>query len=174
MRLPLLGLVVAVGLSGVSTEAQAQIGGFNDPFFAYYSFYLPRQQAQALQPGPEATINAAAANRQQYAATNRNGMFDPLNQNGGGSAFSDDFTPSGGGARRRTVSAIGGRYGVHGGNLNGLGPQGYYGGSKLTAYYKDLKTGRGRNANVSVIRGRGFSGGGAGGLGLNTGLPGPR
>ncbi len=88
MRRPLFGLVVALGISAVSSEARAQVpfGNINDPFFAYYSFYLPRQQAQALSPGPEATINAVTANRQQYAATNRNGMFDPNGVRAPGSA----------------------------------------------------------------------------------------
>ena len=177
MRFATSGLLIALGLSVLSTEvrAQAPIGGINDPFFQYYSIYLPRQQAQANAPGPEATINAVAANRQQYAATNRNGMFDPFNQGSAfGSGDGDDFSPTGGGTRRRSISTAGGRYGVHGGNLNGLGPQGYYGGGKLLPYYHDLKTGRGKNANISVVRGRGFSGGGGGYGGIGGGLPGPR
>src|SRR5437868_1155106 len=84
MRQTWLGLVVALGVSTVASEARAQVPftNINDPFFAYYSFYLPRQQAQALSPGPEATINAITANRQQYAATNRTDMFDPRAQAG--------------------------------------------------------------------------------------------
>jgi hypothetical protein len=176
MRLSLLGLVIALGFSATSSEALAQVpfGNINDPFFAYYSFYLPRQQAQAMSPGPEATINAVTANRQQYAATNRNGMFDP---NGARDTLdsSDEFS-SAGGVRKRTMSAQSGRFvsGVHGGNLNGLGPQGFYGGSKIAPYFKDLKTGRGKNANVSVVRSRGFAGGAGGFGGMGGGLPGPR
>ena len=168
MRRLLLGLVVALGVSSVASEARAQ--NFNDPFFAYYSFYLPRQQAQALQPGPEATLNAVTANRQQYAATNRSGMFDPSSSSYGSLDFDDDFSPTGGGPRKRGLSARGGRYGVHGGNLNGLGPQGYYN-NKLNLYYPNLRTGRGKNSNVATIKSRGRSGGMAG---LGTGLPGPR
>ena len=174
MRRSLLGLVAALVASTSWSEARAQVPftNVNDPFFAYYSFYLPRQQAQALAPGPEATINAVTANRQQYAATNRNGMFDP-NYNGSGPLdIGDDFSPNAGGKRRNLSTQTGRFGGVHGGNLNGLGPQGYYGGGKLVNYYHELKTGRGKNANVSVVRGRGFSGGGYGGLG--GGLPGPR
>lgn len=174
MRRSLFGLMIALGLSAVASEARAQVPftNVNDPFFAYYSFYLPRQQAQAMSPGPEATINAVTANRQLYAATNRNGMFDP-NYNGAGGFEEEGFSPNSG-LRKRSMASMGGRFagGVHGGNLNGLGPQGYYGGGKLVNYYHDLKTGRGKNANVSVIRSRGFSGGGYGGLG--GGLPGPR
>jgi hypothetical protein len=179
MRRLLPGLVIALGFSAASSESRAQVPftNINDPFFAYYSFYLPRQQAQAMAPGPEATIDAVTANRQQYAATNRNGMFDPNDASSGfgSSDLFDDFSPNAA-LRKRTLSSRRGQYGgVHGGNLNGLGPQGYYGGGKLLPYYRDLKTGRGKNANVSVVRRRGFSGGGGGYGGMGgMGLPGPR
>jgi hypothetical protein len=139
----------------------------NDPFFAYYSFYLPRQQAQALSPGPEATINAITANRQQYAATNRTDMFDPRAQAGAFGDTGSDFTPNAG-VRKRTISAAPSRVG---GNLNGLGPQGRF--NAANQYYPNLRAGRGKNANVAVLRSRGF-GGGLGGFGGGIGLPGPR
>jgi hypothetical protein len=177
MRRSLLGLVVALTVSVLSSEARAQVPftNVNDPFFAYYSYYLPRQQAQAMAPGPEATINAVTANRQQYAATNRNGMFDP-NSSGYSLDGGDEFSQNSG-LRKKGFANQSGKFasGVHGGNLNGLGPQGYYGGGKLvTTYYRDLKTGRGKNANVSVIRARGSSMGMGGMGGLGGGLPGPR
>lgn len=173
MRRHLLGLLVGLGCSGLATECRAQVpfNNVNDPFFAYYSFYLPRQQLLANQPGPEATINALAANRQQFAATNRNDMFDPTAQardlfgaDGG------DFSPNSG-IRRRTLSIS--PASRLGGNLNGLGPQGYFNTPVLRQYYPGLKPGRGRNANVANVRGRGFSGG-YGGMGGGLGLPGPR
>jgi hypothetical protein len=169
MRQTLLGLVVALGVSTLASEARAQVPftSINDPFFAYYSFYLPRQQAQALNPGPEATINAITANRQQYAATNRTDMFDPRAQSGGFVDSGGDFLPNAG-VRRRTLSAGASRVG---GNLNGLGPQGRF--NAANQYYPGLRTGRGRNANVAVVRSRGFSSGGFGGAG-GLGLPGPR
>ncbi len=168
MRFSLLGLTVALGVSAFASEARAQVPftNINDPFFAYYSFYLPRQQALANQPGPEATINAIAANRQAYAATNRNDIFDP----GAGADIFDsngDFAPNAG-ARRRTLSAGPSRIG---GNTNGLGPQGFYNTAATKLYYPSLRKGQNKNANVSVIRSRGFSGGGFGG---GLGLPGPR
>jgi hypothetical protein len=170
MRQTLLGLVVALGVSTVASEARAQVPftNINDQFFAYYSFYLPRQQAQALSPGPEATINAITANRQQYAATNRTDMFDPNGPSGLGGLgdSSGDFTPNAG-LRKRTLSAGVSRVG---GNLNGLGPQGRYNGA--AQYFPGLRTGRGKNANVAVVRTRGY-GGGIGGFG-GIGLPGPR
>jgi hypothetical protein len=173
MRRLLLGLVIALGVSAIASEARAQTN-LSDPFFAYYSFYLPRQQAQALQPGPEATINAVTAYRQQFAATGRNGMFDP---NGAGSdpfGSGDDSGFDTGKGRRRSSPSASGRFGVHGGNLKGLGPQGYFNAS-LSKYYRDLRTGRGKNANVAVMRasrGGGLAGGGYGGMG--GGIPGPR
>jgi hypothetical protein len=168
MRLSLLGLVVVLGLSAGASDASAQVNNFSDPFFQYYSFYLPRQQAQAMQPGPEATLNAVTANRQQYAATNRTGMFDPRGSSNDPLDFADEFGSNG--RRVRGVSSVVGRYGVHGGNLNGLGPHGYYN-SNLNSYYRDLRTGRGKNSNVAVIKSRGRSSG-FGGMG--SGLPGPR
>lgn len=175
MRRSLLGLVMALGCSTAATEARAQVPftNINDPFFAYYSFYLPRQQAQAAAPGPEATINAITANRQQYAATNRTDMFDPNGSALGGSGLFDangDFNPNAG-VRKRSISAGVSRIG---GNLNGLGPTAYY--NKANQYHPGLRTGRGRNANLSTTRSRGFSGGGMGGMGGmgGVGLPGPR
>ena len=167
MRRMLLGLIALMGLSGLASEARAQVPftNINDPFFAYYSFYLPRQQAQALQPGPEATIANVTANRQAYAATNRNDMFDTMSPGLGGD--SGEFSPNSG------IRSPGGtRASRIGGNLNGLGPAGYYNNARTRSYHPTLRSGISRNNNVSNTRGRGFSGSGAGGGGL--GLPGPR
>jgi hypothetical protein len=172
MRRFVLGLLVALGLSAIGQEAHAQTGGINDPSFAYYALYLPRQAAQAAQASPENTLNANMQVRQQYAATNnRSGLFDA---GGGGiidsSEFGNEFS-SNGVRRKRSQLTNTGRFGPHGGNLNGLGPQGYYDRVALARYYKEIKTGRGRNANVAPAgRGRGMSSG-YGGVG---GLPGPR
>ena len=165
MRRSLLGLVVVLGASGLASEARAQVPftNINDPFFAYYSFYLPRQQAQALQPGPEATIASITANRQAGAATNRNEFFDTL---GSGSDLDSDFAPNAGGVGRRGGS---GRASRIGGNLNGQGPQAYYG-AGLRAYHPTVRSGISRNNNLSVTRSRPLSNGGVGGVGL----PGPR
>ena len=104
-RFLMVGLVVVLGGSGLSRTAQAQVpfSSFNDPFVAYYAYYLPRQQAQAMQPGPEATIAAAAANRQVYAATNRNEMFDTNSPGLGGD--SGEFAPNSGIRRAGWVGA---------------------------------------------------------------------
>jgi hypothetical protein len=174
MRRALLGLLIVAGVSVSATEARAQVPftNVNDPLFTYFGFYLPQQQARSLQSGPEATIQAITANRQQAAATNRNDMFD-ISSNAFSSAFiSDyDFTPGSNGVRRRTLGNS--QVSRLGGNLNGLGPQGYYNTVALRSYYPTLRSGRGRNANVSVIKGRGFSGGGGAGV-PSIGLPGVR
>jgi len=124
MRLRSLALLVAFGVSGLAAECQAQVPftNVNDPFFAYYSYYLPRQQAQANSPGPEATINAITANRQQFAATNRNDMFDPTAQaRDFFGSETGEFSPNSG-LRKRTLT--GSQVSRLGGNLNGLGPRG--------------------------------------------------
>ncbi len=167
MRRSLLGFFMVLGVSGLASEARAQVPftNINDPFFAYYSFYLPRQQAQALQPGPEATIATITANRQAYAATNRNDFFDSS-----ASSFDSDSSELG------FNSGVRGRTGVGkpsriGGNLNGLGPAGYYNNANTKTYHPTIRPGISKNNNVSVVRSRGFSGGG--GIG-GVGLPGVR
>ena len=168
MRLTLLGLTVLVGALGWGVESRAQVPftNVNDPFFAYYSFYLPRQQAQALQPGPEATIATITANRQAYAATNRNDMFDTMSP--GLADDSGEFGFQSNGRRRgRTNQAS-----RIGGNLNGLGPAGYY--NNNLGFHPTLRSGIHKNNNVSVLRSRGFSGGGAAGGSGGIGLPGVR
>ena len=168
MRRLFLAFVAVLGGSGLASEARAQVPftNINDPFFAYYSFYLPRQQAQALQPGPEATIANVTANRQAFAATNRNDFFDTLSPGIGG-GDSGEFTPNSG--MRGTGASRASRIG---GNLNGLGPAGYFNNARTRSYHPTLRSGLSRNNNVSQTRARGFSGSGSGGGGL--GLPGPR
>jgi hypothetical protein len=167
MRRLLLGLFLVLGISAFGPEARAQLfGGINDPSLVYYGLYLPRQAQQSMLSTPEQTLNAVSANNQLLASTNRNGMFDP-NSNGLG-MDEGDFTTNGT-RKKRSFNGTTSRFGVHGGNLNGLGPQGYY--NTAQRYYRDLRTGRGRNANVFAGPRRGGGGGGYGGMG---GVPGPR
>ena len=56
MRRILLGLAALAGLAMCPARGQAQVSNFSDPFFLYYGWYLPRQQALANQPGPEVGI----------------------------------------------------------------------------------------------------------------------
>jgi len=166
MRRSLLGLVVCLGVAGLATEAKAQVPftNINDPFFAYYSFSLPRQQAQALQSGPETTIAAITANRQAYAATNRNEAFDTNSP--GLDNESGEFAPNSGFGR----GASGSRASRIGGNLNGLGPTAYFNNPATRKFHPTIRPGQTKNNNLSVIKSRSFSGGGIGGVGL----PGPR
>src|SRR5205807_1487579 len=77
MRRFLLGFVAVLGLSACSQTAQAQaFTNAGDPFFLYYGFYLPRQQALSYQQGPEAIMSSALAGRQMAAMGAREGLYD--------------------------------------------------------------------------------------------------
>ena len=170
MRRLLLGLMAILGLASAGSEAMAQVPftNVNDPFFLYYGFYLPRQQAQAMQSGPEATINALTAARQSYASTNRSDMFDP---SGGFNRFDmdGDFLsgPSGGGRSSAGSTMQAAR---HGGNLNGRGVSTGRAArfNRTDAYHPTLRSGQSRNANVAVIKGRSNFSGGMGGMGMGA------
>jgi len=169
----MLGLFVALGASVVATEthAQAPFGGINDPFFLYYGFYLPRQQAQSLQSGPEATINAITAARQSYAATNRTDMFSPNGPDFNRFGLDSDFL-AGSGARGRGQAGGVSTVARLGGNLNGKGVPNHF--NRVGSYHPTLRSGQSRNSNVAVVRGRSNFGGGMGNLNPTVGLPGPR
>lgn len=79
MRLRRIGLgIMALGLlSAASSTARAQDGGFSDPFFLYYGYFLPRQAALATQAHPEDLYRAQAAQRNYAAAVDRSGLMDP-------------------------------------------------------------------------------------------------
>lgn len=171
MRRILLGLLAGLGLGVFADRAQAQlpVTNVNDPFFLYYGFFLPRQQAQALQSGPEATINALSAARQSYAATNRSDMFDP-NASGFSRFDTDSDFMSGGRGRGPGMSQPAARIG---GNLNG---KGVASGSvarfnRTGSFHPTLRSGQSRNANVAVIRGRQGFGGGAAAAGMGMSNP---
>lgn len=77
MRLRLVGLCVAFGLSLFATStARAQDTGFSDPFFLYYSYFLPRQNALAAQPQPEDFFRNQSFQRQAAAQNDRAGLYD--------------------------------------------------------------------------------------------------
>ena len=136
-----------VGLS----QAVNNPGGFSDPFFLYYGWYLPQQNALANQPRVEDTINYNIGQNQAYAQTNRAGLYDP---NGGYGRFDpnpggDPFDPgmrAGGGPR----SAMGRMRGsIPTSNANGSGPPMYY--NRLSQHYPSIRPGRGPNHNVGVM-----------------------
>jgi hypothetical protein len=78
MRLGRIGLgIIAFGLlSATASTARAQ-GGFSDPFFLYYGYFLPRQNALATQAQPEDLYRAQAAARSYAASVDRSGLYDP-------------------------------------------------------------------------------------------------
>ncbi len=145
-----------------SSQGQAQTsGGFDDPFFLYYSYYLPRQASLAAQPRVEDTINQNFANNQANARTNRAGLYDP---NGGYGAFDDynpndpfDKTPRG---RNGAIANRRQFRGLPTTNIAGRGPALYY--NRAAQFHPGLRSGIGPNRNLAVT-GRGVRGGGGGG-----------
>ncbi|WP_435018796.1 hypothetical protein TA3x_000782 [Tundrisphaera sp. TA3] len=176
MRRLFIGLTLALGFSALGPEARAQVPftNVNDPFFLYYGFYLPRQQAQSMQAGPEATINAITAARQSYASTNRSDMFDPAGAGFNRFDMDTDFLSGTSGGTRRPGSTTF-QAARHGGNLNGRGvttnAASRY--NRVGTYHPTLRSGQSRNANVAVVRGRGnMAQGGFAGASVPTGSPG--
>jgi len=166
MRRTLIGLAVVIGLSATAKSSRAQDGGFSDPFFLYYGFYLPRQAALAAQPQPDDQIRAQSAQRQYEVRSERQGLYDP-----GGGLGLDDLDPlrpfgqrSGSSRLARTTPT-----GIVSQNLTGRGPAGYY--MRHNSYYPTMRVGRGRNAGTSgVALGGGMSAprgmGGMGGMSM--------
>ncbi len=180
MRRALLGLVALAAVAAWAGESRAQNGTFDDPFFAYYGFFLPRQAALAAQPRVQDTINQNFADNQVLARTNRAGLYDP---NGGYGVFDnydpnatfDSKAPRGAGFGARSKFR-----GMPTTNIAGRGPALYY--NRAAQYYPSLRTGVGPNRNLAVT-GRGVRGGGGAsraasaagaGLGGGMGVPGPR
>ena len=78
MRSRRIGLGALVfGLLACGSSARAQDGGFSDPFFLYYGYFLPRQSALASQSQPEDFYRGQAAQRSYAAQTDRAGLYDP-------------------------------------------------------------------------------------------------
>lgn len=167
MRSALCLLAAVAAVSAWSNESRAQAGVFDDPFFTYYGFYLPRQAALAAQPHVEDTINQNFVNNQALARTNRASLYDP---NGGYGAF-DNYDPndtfSKPGQRGRQANAGQNRRQFRGlptTNINGRGPALYY--NRAGQFYPSLRSGIGPNRNLAVS-GRGARGGG-GGMGMGS------
>ena len=74
MRVRLIGLAVVFGASLVATSAHAQ-DGFSDPFFLYYGYFLPRQNALASQAQPEDFYRNQGLQRQYAAQTDRSALY---------------------------------------------------------------------------------------------------
>jgi len=158
MRPTLTGLAVLLGLGLFATAASAQDGGFSDPFYLYYSFYLPRQAALAAQPGPEDEIRYNNAQRQIEVRSERAGLYEPIPAIGLDEL--DPMRPFGmrsGSTRMVHTSPMG----MVSTNLTGRGPSGYY--NHVGSYYPTLRSGSGT--------GRGARRGGGGAASFGGGKP---
>ncbi|WZO96996.1 hypothetical protein EP7_004008 [Isosphaeraceae bacterium EP7] len=140
-------LVMLAGLT--ASESRAQTTPFsNDPFALYFGFFLPRQQALANQPGPEATINENVAARQSYAVTNQGSLTDPGNPFAGAD---DPFSDSGvfAGTRRpgERMPRLSSTRSLPFNHVNGAGPPQHY--NRVVHYFPNARTGRGANQYVA-------------------------
>src|SRR5271166_5935836 len=90
--LSLLGVALAPALARAQAQATIANGGLGnigaiDPFTFYYAYYLPNQQMQAMRPTPMDTINQAVVDRQYYAQTQKQSLFNPI------SPYAEDYDP---------------------------------------------------------------------------------
>jgi len=156
MRRVMLGLAVVLGCSALSSPAHGQAStavtssGFSDPFFLYYSWYLPRQEALANQPGPQMMVNQQAAARRENAMMDREDLLAPPPLLGFDEL--DPLRPFGRQGGYRGVRAIP-HTGITHQNLNGSGPPSYY--NRVAGYHPGLRTGVGRNMNIATGRSAG-------------------
>ena len=173
-----LAVAIAPAQAQAQATAAAGVGGglgniAADPFTFYYAFYLPNQQIQAMRPTPSDTINQAVINRQYYAQTQRQSLYNPI------SPYAEDYDP----LRPYTHQQQGGeriarpyRFVQNSSNSDGSGPALYY--NRASQYFTGLRTGRGPNANVARARfsryggvgGAGMGGMGGGGMGGMGGM----
>jgi hypothetical protein len=162
-------LVMTPAPAGAQTNAATAVSGLNnitsDPFLFYYAFYLPNQQIQAMRPTPSDTINQAVINRQYYAQTQRQSLYNPV------SPYAEEYDPL-----RPYTQKQGGerlarpyRFTQNSSNSDGSGPQLYY--NRAAQYFTGLRTGRGPNANVARVRTGRYGGMGMPGMG-GMGMPG--
>ncbi len=154
----------------VSSRARAQTLGIgditSDPFTFYYAYYLPNQQIQAMRPKPIDVINQAVQNRQYYAQTQRQSLYNPI------SPYAEAYDPLRPYSQQQGKERIAQpyRFAHDPSNADGSGPSLYY--NRAAAYFPELRAGRGPNANIARIgqrrggRGMGAMGGmGMGGMG---------
>jgi hypothetical protein len=131
----------------------------SDPFTFYYAYYLPNQQIQALRPRPSDAINEVVQNRQYYAQTQRQGLYNPISPY---AEESDPLRPYSAQGKERIAQPF--RFSHDTSNADGSGPSLYY--HRNTQYFPEHRLGRGPNANIArVSRGRGRTGGMGGGMG---------
>ncbi len=158
-RLTLAGAIFATLLC-LASPSQAQLFPNNngaDPFSLYYGWYLPQQAALAVRNsvGPQATINALSAARQEAAYTDRASLYDPIAKYGVGYQY-DPNRPF----PDRMQGTRPGGLATAGSNINGAGPGPYY--NRGGNYFPGQRTGRGPNSSAFTMsprnRGGGFGG----------------
>ena len=142
MRRLWISLAFLTGFAALAPAGEAQ--NFDDPFVAYFGFFLPRQAALAARPGPEMSINEISAARQVMPLTERAGLYDPPAGIG-----NDVYDPNHPFANRGSVRAS--RLqpsGISNTNINGAGPRDYY--HRTQRYYPSLRNGRGPNSYIAT------------------------
>ncbi len=87
-----LAAALALAPAPVHAQTNANLGSglgniTADPFLFYYAFYLPNQQIQSMRPMPSDTINQAVINRQYYAQTQRQSLYNPI------SPYAEEYDP---------------------------------------------------------------------------------
>jgi len=175
MRRPYVGLAVILSVflltSGNRAHAQLGFPGGGDPFTLYFGYYLPHQAAQAMRPTPMDTIVAATRVRQQTAAADRSGLYDPVTPYG--EEELDPLHPYGRRGRERLVQPHTYATSTTNQMMRGIGPRMYY--NRANQYFPTatLFPGRGPNRNLAVTRTRGISGG-YGMMPATPSVPGPR
>jgi len=167
---------LGVALAPALARAQATVPGAGlgniaaDPFTFYYAYYLPNQQMQSMRPTPMDTINQAVIDRQYYAQTQKQSLYNPI------SPYAEDYDPLRPYSRQQGNERIARpfRFVQNSSNSDGSGPALYY--NRAAQYFQGLRKGRGPNANVAVTKrggGRYGGGGGGGGMGgMGMGMPG--
>jgi hypothetical protein len=142
MRRTILSLAVVCIVSATATTSRAQFqGGFDDPFFLYYSYFVPQQAFFASIPRQEDVLRQMAVQRQFNALTDRAGLFEP----GSSLAGYDPFAVFGEQNRSRLPNVT--PVGVANGNLAGTGLSMYH--NRTGSYFPGMRTAASRSAAAS-------------------------
>ena len=106
-----LGLTLMPAAALAQTNAAVGGVGLNniiqDPFTFYYAYYLPNQQLQSMRPSPSDTINQQVINRQYYAQTGRESLYNPI------SPYAEEYDPLRPYSRQQGAERLPGRTGSH-------------------------------------------------------------
>ncbi len=167
-------LTVVLGLSSLAPQAGAQsIGaGFNDPFFQYYGFYLPRQAALAAQPTTPQMLNNVAVARQEVIQQDRSGLYDPISSPFAPGPYnpSDPFSSS----RREPIPRLSAAH-IGGRSASTPAPTSAF--NKTAQYYPTFRSSSAPNQNMARSNSSGsrgatsFSGPAIPGGGFSPGFP---